>query len=194
MSTVNILRESFSNETYTYGLLITVSNWHHIHLNISINGEKVVSSKILRLYERFPLSLVNYVKIKEPPFGFFAVPYLNKTTQKQVVAVFDLKDYDETNITASKDIPLTPMIGAHYVNNSDEISFDFNETNRENHTMDGMYDNLLFVDVDSINLTSLKINRNLTMYYNKAPGNQTMKLTAMNMFTNVTFSMDINFN
>ena len=122
ISTVMIIRESMVLNNYTYGGLVTVSNWHHIHFNVTISGEQVVSTKIIRLYERYPLTLVNYIKVKEPPFAYFAVPYLNKTTNKQVVAVYDLKDYQDTNasaIRASKDIPLTPLMGAHYVNNSD---------------------------------------------------------------------------
>lgn len=195
IASVIVVRESKYQNQSTYGLLATVNNWHHIHFNITIEGEKVISTKVLRLYERYPLNLVNYVKIKEPPFGFFAVPYINKTTNRQVVAVYDLRDHEDnlTLIQASKDIPLNPLIGAHYVNNTDEISFDFNETNRQNWTGESKYDNLLFVDVDSQNLTSLKVNRNLTVFYNNTPGNQTMKLTAMNIFTNISFTMDIRF-
>lgn len=51
------------------------------------------------------------------------------------------------------------------MNDTNEVSFDFNETNRQNWTGESKYDNLLFVDVDSHNLTSLKINRNLTVLF-----------------------------
>ena len=55
----------------------------------------MVASRVIRLFERYPLTLVNSVKVKHPPHAFFAVPYKDKnnTRKIQFLVIYDLKDY-----------------------------------------------------------------------------------------------------
>lgn len=72
-------------------LLLTVANWHHIEVQItlSVAGDSLLDLRLLRLYERYPWALKTYVKYKPGRNGFFAVPYFNGTLDQQMIVVYD---------------------------------------------------------------------------------------------------------
>jgi len=110
--------ENDANRT-TYQLLLTVANWHHIEVSITISarGDTLYSLKLLRLFERYPWTLKSYVKIKPGRNGFFAVPYYNRTAEMQFVLVYDLSTNQRTyNLELpGLTIPVVRVLGAHYV-------------------------------------------------------------------------------
>ena len=87
--------------------------------------------ELRRLFERvpYPAELFNYAKIRKGSLNgsYFAVPYVNKELQRQVVAVYELPYFDihhkETGFLEG--IPITRMMGAHFVPDQHEVSFSF---------------------------------------------------------------------
>ena len=110
----------------------------------------------------------------------------------QFVIVYDLSPKQRSDRTYSLElpsgsIPVVRLLGAHRVHDIYEVNFDFNETNLIG------YDNLLFVDLDAYNLTELRVTRNLTLFVDGTPANQTIKLRAENSFHEMVFNLDFGF-
>jgi hypothetical protein len=79
--TISIIEHDIVNNRSEYILLLTVANWHHIEVQVTLNtrGDALMSLSLVRLYERYPWTLKGYVKYKPGRNGFFAVPYYNRT-------------------------------------------------------------------------------------------------------------------
>jgi hypothetical protein len=119
-------------------------------LTVLIDNKKdnIYSAIVSRLYERYPWELVNYVKVKEGRFGFFAVPYVNYNISSQFLAVYDTSFNAKSYLLEQgSGLEVVRILGAHWVRDTFEVSFDFNQTNGFD------YDNIMFVDVDGFNIT-----------------------------------------
>lgn len=69
-----------ANKTLEYYLLLSVANWHHIELMITLNhNDDLLAFKLERVFERFPWTLGNYLKYKRGRNydTYFAVPYID---------------------------------------------------------------------------------------------------------------------
>jgi hypothetical protein len=79
--TISIIEYNIVNNLSVYTLLLTVANWHHIEVQVTLNhrGDTLMDLRLLRLYERYPWTLKSYIKFKPGQNGFFAVPYYNRT-------------------------------------------------------------------------------------------------------------------
>lgn len=191
--TISIVDHENDNNRTNYQLLLTVANWHHIEVSITLSarGDTLFNLQLVRLFERYPWTLKSYVKFKPGRNGFFAVPYYNKTAEMQFVIVYDLSTSRRDNSYSlelpSGTIPVVRILGAHRVRDIYEVNFDFNETNVIG------YDNLLFVDLDAYNMTELKVDRNLTFFVEGTPANQTIKMRALNSFHEIDFNLDFGF-
>lgn len=144
-----------ANKTLDYYLLLSVANWHHIELMITLNSnDDVLAFKLERLFERFPWTLGNYLKYKRGRSyeTYFAVPYVNYEMQRQLVLVYSVPYIirADANTYAEKYsphkyhmlggvVPLLGAFGSHWVRDTYEISFAF-------HTFGN--DKMLFTDVD----------------------------------------------
>jgi len=76
-----------------YYLLLSVANWHHMELMITLNhNDDILAFKLERLFERFPWKLGNYLKYKlgRSYETYFAVPYVNPDAPSQIVAVYSV--------------------------------------------------------------------------------------------------------
>lgn len=191
--TLSIVDHENDNNRTTYQILLTVANWHHIEVQLTVNsrGDTLYNLQLVRLFERYPWTLKSYVKFKPGRNGFFAVPYYNRTAEMQLVIVYDLSGAGQRTVNTidlpSGSIPVVRLLGAHRVRDIYEVNFDFNETNVIG------YDNLLFVDIDAYNMTELKVDRNLTLIVEGVPANQTIKMHAQNTFHEIDFTLDFGF-
>jgi hypothetical protein len=69
-----------ANKTLEYYLLLSVANWHHMELMITLShNDDLLAFKLERVFERFPWTLGNYLKYKQGRNydTYFAVPYLD---------------------------------------------------------------------------------------------------------------------
>ena len=74
-----------------YYLLFTVSNWHHFELMLTVDKwDNIKTSKVLRMFERIPWALSNYVRIKRGwRASQFAVPYIDYENNRQLIAIYE---------------------------------------------------------------------------------------------------------
>lgn len=82
-----------ANKTLEYYLLLSVANWHHMEVMITLSpNDDVLAFKLERLFERFPWTLGNYLKYKRGRSydTYFAVPYLDYENQRQLVLVYSV--------------------------------------------------------------------------------------------------------
>lgn len=145
--------------TAQYYLLFTIANWHHIEVLLVLDrNDNIQQGKILRMFERIPWELGNYVKIRRHwQRSQFAVPYVNYELGRQVVAIYEA-DWIVTPINNTVlaenteihqeivEVPLVPILGVHRVMDTYEVAFAFHSRG---------LDTLLFTDMDGYNITEL---------------------------------------
>lgn len=134
---------------------MTVKNWHHIEIEITLDSRNnVLFFELTRLFERipYPAELQNYLKVKKGSLNasYFAVPYINEEVQRQIVVIYEIPYFNINSNTSTHyyldKIPVTRCLGGYLVRDINEISFAFNN----------ILDNkLLFVDVDNANITEI---------------------------------------
>lgn len=153
-----------------YYLLLSVANWHHMELLITLNqNDDILAFKLERLFERFPWQLGNYLEFKQGRFynTLFAVPYVNPDAPSQIVAIYSVPyiinmeaaSYEQKYAAHEYTmlgglVPVVRMFGAHLVRDNNEVAFAFNIFGN---------DKLLFTDVDGYNITELTLNKNITL-------------------------------
>jgi hypothetical protein len=129
---------------------------------------------------------------------YFAVPYINHDISSQIVAVYSVpfildaaattydEKYSKHEYTMLNGlIPVVKVFGAHYVRDPYEVTFAF-------HTFGT--DKLLFTDVDGYNITELTLYKNISIAVRGLTKPQEeVKITALNPYTNFTFSLDLDF-
>jgi hypothetical protein len=159
------------NKTLEYYLLLSVANWHHMEIMLTLNhNDDLLSFKLERLFERFPWTLGNYLKYKRGKSyeTYFAVPYIDYERDRQVVLVYsvpyiiraDAKTYDEKYSAHKYEllgglVPIVRAFGSHWVRDTYEVAFAF-------HTFGS--DRLLFTDVDGYNITELVLFKNISLH------------------------------
>lgn len=190
-----------NNKTIDYYLLLSVANWHHMELMITLNhNDDILGSKLERVFERFPWTLGNYLKYRRGRSydTYFAVPYLDYEHNRQIVLVYsvpyiiraDAKTYAEKYSAHKYEmlgdfVPMVRAFGSHWVRDSAETAFAF-------HTFGN--DKMLFTDVDGFNITELTLFKNVSLHIRGLPKTQEeVQITAQNPFTNYTFSINLDF-
>jgi hypothetical protein len=190
-----------ANKTLEYYLLLSVANWHHIELMITLNhNDDLLAFKLERVFERFPWTLGNYLKYKRGRNydTYFAVPYIDYELQRQLVLVYsvpyivrsDAKTYAEKYSQHKYEmlngiVPMVRAFGSHWVRDTFEVVFAF-------HTFGN--DKLLFTDIDGYNITELTLFKNITLQIRDLSKNQEeVQVTAQNPYTNFTFPVNLDF-
>ncbi len=71
--------------------MFTVANWHHFELMLTVDKwDNIKTSKVLRMFERIPWTLGNYVRIKRGwSASQFAVPYVDYEKNRQLIAIYE---------------------------------------------------------------------------------------------------------
>ncbi len=81
MQTITIHYAFDNKKTVDYYLLLTVLNWHHMELQLTLtHTDDIVGFKLERLFERYPWGKPqNYFKYRRGRMyeTYFAIPYIN---------------------------------------------------------------------------------------------------------------------
>lgn len=138
------------------------------------SDDKIEFFKLIRLFERFPWELKNYIRYKRTASyeTNFAVSYVSYPLRMQTVAIYyipyilnaESTDYDlkySPHAYELRDgVPLLKIIGSHIVKDATEVAYAFQTFGDRK---------MLFTDIDGYNITELTISSNLTLTVDGMP-------------------------